>query len=84
MTFIQYYFYFFAFPFGRFVGFGFLAAAILGAIVWSFYWKARALWSAAHRGDKLWFGVLLVVNTLGILEILYMYVFSKKKDEKQL
>ncbi len=47
-------------------------------IVWSLVWKGMALWRAARHGAKVWFVVLLVVNTLGILEILYLYVFSKK------
>ena len=48
-------------------------------IIWSVYWKGRALWRAAHLNSKPWFVALLVINTLGILEILYIYVFSKKK-----
>ena len=49
-------------------------------IIWSVYWKGRALWRAAHLNSKPWFIVLLLINTLGILEILYIYVFSKKKN----
>jgi hypothetical protein len=48
-------------------------------IIWSIFWKAWALWISARRGEKVWFGVMLVVNTVGILEILYIYVFSKDK-----
>jgi len=33
---------------------------------------------AARKGEKIWFVALLVINTLGILEILYIYVFSEK------
>ena len=51
-------------------------------IVWSLYWKARALWHAATHKDKFWFIVLLLVNTAGILEILYLYKFSKPEQEK--
>ncbi len=51
------------------------------AVVWSIYWKGRALWRAAHQNSKPWFVALLLVNTLGILEILYLYVFSKKKSQ---
>ena len=46
-------------------------------LVWSLYWKARALWRAARKDDKLWFVALLIINTAGILEILYLYKFSK-------
>lgn len=49
---------------------------------WVIAWKAMALWKAAHREQKWWFGAFLVVNTLGILEILYVYVFSVERSEK--
>lgn len=41
-----------------------------------------ALWKAARLSDKTWFFVILVVNLVGILEILYIYVFSKKKEKE--
>ena len=43
-------------------------------ILWTLPWKGVALWRAAHRNEKWWFIVLLVVNTLAILEILYLFV----------
>ncbi len=47
-------------------------------VIWSLVWKGLALWRAGRLGSKLWFVILLLVNTGGILEILYLYVFSKK------
>jgi methionyl-tRNA synthetase len=58
---------------------GVLLSCIILLLLWTLYWKVRALWKAARRGEKVWFGVLLLVNTIGILEILYLYVFSKDK-----
>jgi uncharacterized membrane protein YagU involved in acid resistance len=55
--------------------------AIFFAIPWSFLWKGIALWKAARNGSKVWYVVLLLINTLGILEILYIFVFSKKQPE---
>ena len=46
---------------------------------WSLFWKGIALWQAARNGSKGWYIVLLVFNTAGILEILYIYLFSKKE-----
>ena len=51
----------------------------LPLLVWSFAWKGLALWRAAKRGEVYWFVALLVVNTVGILDILYLYVFGKGK-----
>ncbi|MCX6712037.1 MAG: DUF5652 family protein [Candidatus Woesearchaeota archaeon] len=58
---------------------GSLFILLILAIIWSLIWKGIALWKAARNGDKTWYVVMLIVNTLGILEILYIYVFYKKK-----
>lgn len=50
-------------------------------VVWSLVWKGLALWRAAKNDSKIWYVVLLVLNTAGILEILYYFVFGKKKSE---
>ncbi len=51
-------------------------------LIWSSIWKGIALWKAAKNGSKFWFILLFIINTLGILEILYIYVFSKKTKLK--
>jgi hypothetical protein len=55
-----------------------LGALLALLLLWSIIWKGLALWKAARKESKVWFIVLLFVNTLGILEILYLYVFSEK------
>ncbi len=52
---------------------------VLLAILWTLPWKGVALWKAARQNDQKWFIALLIINTLGILEILYIYVFSRKE-----
>lgn len=56
-----------------------LKVLALLAALWSLPWKGWALWRAARRDDLLWFVALLVVNTLGILDILYIFVIGKDK-----
>lgn len=46
-------------------------------LIWTLVWKALALWKAAKKNHLIWFILLLVINTLGILEILYIFLFSK-------
>jgi len=48
-------------------------------VIWSIIWKGIALWKAAKNGDAGWFVAMLVINTVGILEILYIYVFGTHK-----
>ena len=54
------------------------------AIIWTIPWKGAALWRAAKLSHKWWFIVLLVVNTLALLEILYIFIFSKPKKISKL
>lgn len=49
-------------------------------IAWSAVWKGMALWRAARNHHLAWFVAMLVVNTVGILEIIYIVYFSKKKE----
>lgn len=57
---------------------GFPAAFFL-ILAWSLVWKGLALWHAARRGEEWWFIALLVINTLGILEIIYLFFFAKRR-----
>ncbi len=49
-------------------------------IVWSVIWKGIALWNAARNNQLVWYIVLIVVNTVGILEIIYLLFFRKKRS----
>lgn len=48
-------------------------------LAWTLPWKGYALWKSAKRGQNWWFIVMFLINDLAILEILYIFVFSKKK-----
>lgn len=50
---------------------------IIPLAIWSLFWKALALWHAARRGSRAWFVVLLILNTAGILEIIYLIMIGK-------
>lgn len=49
-------------------------------LIWSLTWKGLALWKSARKNSPVWFIILLIVNTVGVLEILYIYVFSEMKN----
>ena len=46
---------------------------IIALIVWEIYWKAKALWIAARKSHKNYFILILVINSLGILPIYYLF-----------
>ncbi|MFA4844338.1 MAG: DUF5652 family protein [Candidatus Margulisiibacteriota bacterium] len=49
-------------------------------IVWSLVWKGLALWQAGKNNQLGWFICLLVLNTVGLLEITYLYFFQRNKN----
>ena len=48
-------------------------------VLWSLAWKGLALWRAAKRGDMWWFIAFLLINTAGILEIVYLFAITGAK-----
>lgn len=46
-------------------------------LVWQWPWKGVALWRAAKKNQLTWFIVLFLVNSAAILEILYIFWWSK-------
>lgn len=48
-------------------------------MIWSIVWKGLALWKAARNNDNVWFIIMMILNTAGILEIIYYYFISKRQ-----
>lgn len=48
-------------------------------ILWSLAWKGFALWRAGTMQDKGWFIAIFLINTFGILEISYIFHWSKRQ-----
>ncbi|MFH1855428.1 MAG: DUF5652 family protein [bacterium] len=48
-------------------------------IVWSVIWKGIALWKSGRNNQLKWFIAILVLNTAGILPIIYLKFFQKKR-----
>ncbi|WKZ26269.1 MAG: DUF5652 family protein [Candidatus Paceibacterota bacterium] len=54
------------------------SALFLLILVWSLLWKGIALWKAARLSHKRWFVIILIVNTLGILDIIYIFFVANR------
>lgn len=61
---------------------GWFSVLFIPLVIWSLIWMGLALWKAARNGHKIWFIVLLLVHTLGILDILYIFIFSNVSQKK--
>jgi len=56
-----------------------LNIAIYVLFIWSTFWKGLALWRAGQLKQRNWFVVMLILNTVGILEIVYLFRFAKRR-----
>lgn len=61
----------------------FLNPLFLFLIVWSLVWKYIALWKCGRNNQLGWFIVLCIVNTAGIIEIVYLLFFRKNMGKKR-
>ena len=51
-------------------------------IIWTLFWKGLALWHSVKRGDKKWFIAILILNSFGIIELIYLFFVIKIKSIK--
>ena len=52
--------------------------------IWSAVWKGLALWRSARQKNLGWFLAFLIINTAGILEIIYLFLVAKKQKGPKL
>jgi hypothetical protein len=46
--------------------------------IWSILWKCYSVWNAAKHSHKKWFIALIILNTIGILDMIYVFKVLKK------
>lgn len=46
--------------------------------IWELIWKGIALWKCGRNNQPIWFVFILLINSIGILPILYLLFFQKK------
>lgn len=54
---------------------------MLITFIWVMPWKGVALWRAAKNGHKYWFVIMLILQTLAVLEIIYILFISKRQKK---
>ena len=57
-----------------------LLIIVIVLAVWETVWRLIAFWKAARNNQMAWFVVMAVINTAGILEILYIAFFQKDRN----
>ena len=66
-----------------------LLTLLIFIAIWEVIWKGLALWRTARQDKSTWFVLILVLNTVGILPMVYLYFYDdefgilKKKKVKK-
>lgn len=55
---------------------------ILVLALWEAVWKGIALWKCGRYNQLYWFVAIFILNTVGILPIIYLLAFQKKAPKK--
>ncbi|MFB6246608.1 MAG: DUF5652 family protein [Candidatus Pacearchaeota archaeon] len=55
---------------------GISAWILVVLILWTAFWKLFGLWKSARNNHVVWFMIIALVNTVGILPIIYIFGFS--------
>ena len=58
---------------------GWIIVLVVVLGIWEAVWKAIALWRAGNDRNLLWFVLMFILNTLGILEIIYIFGISRPR-----
>lgn len=58
-------------------------ALLMLIALWDLAWKGVAMWKAGRNNDKLWFVLLLIFNTAGILPLVYIFILSKNNNKEK-
>lgn len=53
---------------------------LIPVLIWDLIWKGIALWKAGKNNQLHWFIAILILNTAGILPIVYIKFFQKNKN----
>jgi len=52
-------------------------------LAWDLAWRGIALWKSGRSNQLTWFVFLFIVNSVGILPIIYLIIYRKKKSKRR-
>ena len=59
-----------------------LMPIIIILIIWETVWKLIALWKAGRNNHLAWFICIALINTIGILPIVYILIHRDKPTDQ--
>lgn len=59
-----------------------LLPVLIILIIWEVTWKLIALWKAGRNNHLAWFICIAIINTVGVLPIVYILMHGNKRAKK--
>lgn len=56
---------------------------IIICVLWDVVWKLIAMWKAARNTDLAWFICIALLNTMGLIPIIYILLFVNKSGKNK-
>lgn len=60
-----------------------LMPVIIILVIWEAIWKLIAMWKAGRNNHLAWFICIALINTVGILPIIYILLNRKKTETEK-
>lgn len=54
---------------------------LIPLIIWGSTWKIIAMWRAGRNNDLAWFLCIALLNTIGILPIIYLLLQKRNRNK---
>lgn len=54
-------------------------SVVIVLMVWDTVWKVVAFWKSARNNHLAWFICIAIFNTIGVLPIIYLIKYRKRK-----
>lgn len=58
-----------------------VVVVLLIVAIWDIVWKLLAMWRASKRNEPVWFVLIMIINSMGIVPILYLIFTKEPKKE---
>ncbi|MBS3135085.1 hypothetical protein J4406_01795 [Candidatus Woesearchaeota archaeon] len=62
---------------------GWFTLLLVLLIIWEAVWKGISLWKAGRNDHLVWFVFLFILNTAGILPIIYLLIYRKRRKKSK-
>lgn len=59
-----------------------LMPVIILLVIWEAIWKLIAMWKAGRNNHLAWFICIALINSIGILPIIYILMHRKKPEQE--